>query len=64
MNLTCNSYIQVVEALPTPILLLRNNGLILCANTAAITLLETLDGITPEPEITLVPSWIMEELEA
>lgn len=63
MSLAYESYIQVVEALPTPILLLRSNGLILHANAAAITLLETLEGITPEPEITLVPSWIMEELD-
>jgi diguanylate cyclase (GGDEF)-like protein/PAS domain S-box-containing protein len=64
MNLAHDSYIQVVEALSTPILLLRNNGMILHANTAAAALLTNLDGITPEPENTLVPDWIMKELEA
>lgn len=63
MKLASDSYIQIVEALPTPILLLRQNGIILHANNPAITLLETLEGITPQSEITLAPSWIIEELE-
>lgn len=64
MSLTCTRYIQVVEALPTPILLVKANGLILHANAAATALLAALDGITPESDITLVPHWIMEELDA
>ncbi len=64
MNLACDGYIQVVEALPTPILLLRPNGLILHANSAAVFLMEDLEGITPETDVTLAPCWIMEELEA
>ena len=63
MEQASDCYIQIVEALPTPILLLRHNGVILHANAPAACLLETLEGITPQPEITLAPHWIMDELE-
>lgn len=63
MEQTSDCYIQIAEALPTPILLLRKNGVIVHANSPAVYLLEALEGITPQPEITLAPRWIMEELE-
>ncbi|ACD97034.1 EAL domain-containing protein [Trichlorobacter lovleyi] len=63
MEQASDCYTQIVEALPTPILLLRHNGVILHANAPAACLLETLEGIIPQPEITLAPHWIMEELE-
>ncbi len=56
-------YVQVVEALATPILLVRRNGLILHVNSSAVRLFEAFEGVTPESEITLTPSWIMDELE-
>lgn len=64
MSLASERYIQVVEALPTPILLLKRNGLILHANAAAAALLDVLEGISPEAELTLAPCWIMDELDA
>lgn len=42
MKLASDSYIQIVEALPTPILLLRQNGIILHANNPAIHCLKPL----------------------
>lgn len=63
MTQASGSYIQIVEALPTPILLLRQNGIILHANAPAITLLKALEGVSPQAELTLAPSWIMDELE-
>lgn len=63
MGLACDRYTQVVEALPTPILLLQQNGLILHANTAASRLFAALEGITPVAGITLAPNWLLAELE-
>lgn len=64
MTLACTHYIQVVEAMPMPVLLLQRNGLINHANAAAETLLSSLDGSIPVAYSTLAPSWLQEILDA
>ena len=63
MTLASAHYIQVVEAMPVPVLLLLRNGLISHANAAAGDLLAALDGTPPLADITLAPGWLQEILD-
>lgn len=63
MPLARAHYIQVVEAMPVPVLLLLHNGLISHVNAAADRLLDALDGAAPVADSTLAPVWLQEELE-
>lgn len=63
MDISKDTYRQIFDSISSPVLILCHNGIIRHLNRSASKLIESTEGISPEPGITLAPTWLQQELE-